>query len=197
MKKTLSAILAISAVSSALVGCGVPKPHASTNTITTRAKTEVTETDKNSGAIEVEPEKEVRLGQSRPIFGVRRRMRSLAGEYSAEYVHSDRDKQKDDTLSYSLTLRDDNTYDMTVVTDGVKAVHYGNWYLHSGGGLTLYYDEPLDSTAHNVYVSDCLYGEVLENGKIMVFENGNVIVLARNDDYRIMLPRLYLPIKTA
>ena len=43
----------------------------------------------------------------------------------------------------------------------------------------MYYDEPIDPSAHNVYVSDYLYGELLPHGKIMIYDNCNVIVLAK------------------
>lgn len=182
MKKVLYFILLCSAVAVFLAGCGVPKPRATG--IVPRTKTENTD-NPNKRTVEVEIDKNndvdraPRLGDIMPIFGVRRRLPNFAGDYSVEYVHAPRDKQKDDTLQYSLTLRDDNTYDMTVVTDGVQANHYGNWYMRSGASIILYYDEPIEDAAHNVFVSDCMFGEILPQGKIMIFDDGNVIVLSK------------------
>lgn len=111
----------------------------------------------------------------------------ISGSYSVEYVHYPRGEEKDDTLAYSLTLSGDNTYVMSVVTDGVNAEHYGRWYV-TGGSVLLFFDEPLLSdTPHHVFVGDSMYLELVAGGKLMVFENGKTIVLSReiNDDVMI------------
>lgn len=105
--------------------------------------------------------------------------RSPSGVYTVEYIHSPRDNKPDDTLDYKLELNADNTFTLTATANGVTADHYGHWYARRGGELTMYYDEPIDPSAHNVYVSDCLYGELLPHGKIMIYDNCNVIVLAK------------------
>lgn len=182
MKKLLFFALICTAVAVILSGCGAPKPRAVN--VMPRTKTENTETpSKRTVEIEIDKnnDKDVRLGEVLPIVGVRRRIHNPAGEYTVEYVHYPREAQKDETLNYSLTLNSDNTYSLTVVTDGVQANHFGNWYLRSGGSLVLYYDEPIDKTAHNVFVSDCMYGEMLPHGKIMIYDNCNVIVLSKTD----------------
>ncbi len=175
MKKAIVSILAVSAAATALVGCGAPKPQAaSVQKPQEPAHTEQrTRSDDNVGV------RGGRLGDLSPIFGVRRRL-SIAGEYTVEYVHKQRDAATDDTLDYSLSLRDDHTYEMRVVAKGVKSDHYGNWYVHDGGGLTLFFDEPIESPAHNEYVTDCMYAELLPQGKIMIYDGGNTIVLSRN-----------------
>ncbi len=187
MKKSAIAVLAVSTAAAVLSGCGAPKPKTAPSPNPT-TKTETVQKQRYDDS-RIDVLRDFRLGSLVPIFGVRRRMPdSLAGEYTVEYVHRHRDVEKDDTLDYSLTLREDNTYDMRVVTNGVKAEHYGNWYVHSGGGMTLYFDEPIDKPAHNVYVSDSMYAELLPYGKIMIYDGGNTIVMSRGNGVPMPLP---------
>ena len=99
--------------------------------------------------------------------------------YTVEYIDSTLDDQPDDTLDSRRTLNGDNTFTLTATAKGVTAEHYGHWYAHHGCEVTMYYDEPLDQSAHNVYVSDYMYAELLPHGKIMLYDNCNVVVLAR------------------
>ena len=99
-----------------------------------------------------------------------------------EYVHTPRGEERDETLDYKLTLNDDNTYTLSVTTDGVNAEHSGRWYMHRDGNIVMYYDEPIDKPAHNVYISDTMYAESLPQGKLMIYDSCNVIVLARQGD---------------
>ena len=114
-----------------------------------------------------------------PIPGVRRHVHpTLFGSYAVEYVHTPYHVQKDDTLDVTLELRQDNTYDMSVTVSGVKSSHYGHWY-EKNSGITLYFDEPIDPPAHNEYVSDCAYIEVLPHGKMRLYEGGSTIILSK------------------
>lgn len=118
-----------------------------------------------------------------PISGVRRRFRpNRSGTYTVEYIHTPYGVDKDETLDYKLTLTTDNTYTMTVVSGGVTAVHSGHWYERRGGSITIYYDEPMDDQQHNIYVSDSMYGELLPQDKIMIYDNNHTVVLAKQDD---------------
>lgn len=113
------------------------------------------------------------------ISGVRRKfMSEYIGTYTVEYIHVPYGVDRDDTLDFNLTLNDDNTFTMKVVSEGVEAEHYGRWYARRHQ-ITMYYDEPIDPTKHNVYVADSMYGELLPDGKIMVYENCHTIVLSR------------------
>lgn len=103
-----------------------------------------------------------------------------SGNYSVEYIHTPYGVDRDDTLDFKMELRDDNTFDMTVVSEGVSVEHNGHWYAHRGS-ITLYYDEQIEPPAHNVYVADSMYCELLPHGKLMVYENGHTVVLARED----------------
>jgi len=183
MKKSVPILAALCAVTAAaLTGCGSPEPKSVDNSART-SDTVVTEKPHSRRDIV-----EIEIGGfsdgvcKLPISGIRRRFNAepdFSGTYTVEYVHRPRDEQPDETLDYRLELKNDNTYGMTVTADGVTAEHYGHWYAHRGGDIIMYYDEPLDPTAHNVYVSDSMYGEILPHGKIMIYDNCNVIVLAR------------------
>lgn len=115
--------------------------------------------------------------QPRP--GVRRRfLPSLGGSYTLEYVHTPFGIDKDETLDYKLQLSDDNTFTMQVVTDGVSVDHTGHWYARRDE-VMLYYDEQIDQPAHNEYVADSMYCDVLPQNKLMIYDNCRVIVLSR------------------
>ncbi len=182
MKKTLSALTAIALSAIVLAGCN-PAPKAEEITpppaprpVDREQKIEIDFEGIRSEDIE-------NILNKLPISGVRREFKcNPYGVYTVEYVHSPRDGQKDETLDYKLELRDDNTFDLFVTANGVQASHYGHWYMHRGGNITMYYDEPIDPTAHNIYVSDSLYGEMLCGGKIMIYENCNVVVLSRETE---------------
>ncbi len=103
-----------------------------------------------------------------------------SGTYVVEYVHVPYGVDKDETLDYKLTLNNDNTYTMTVVSEGITAEHYGHWYERHGS-INIYYDEPMDDQQHNIYISDSLYGEMLPYGKIMIYDKSHTIVLAKQN----------------
>lgn len=111
----------------------------------------------------------------------RRSPYDLSGSYTVEYVHYSAGAEKDDTLDYRLDLSNDNTYTMSVVTDGIKAEHYGRWYV-TGSNVALFFDEPIVEPPHNVFVGDSMYLELIPGGKMMVFEGSKVIVLARDSN---------------
>ena len=103
---------------------------------------------------------------------------SLGGSYTLEYVHTPFGIDKDETLDYKLQLSDDNTFTMQVVTDGVSVDHTGHWYARRDE-VMLYYDEQIDRPAHNEYVADSMYCDVLPQNKLMIYDNCRVIVLSR------------------
>ena len=196
MKKliAISAILALSA--SALCACS-PKPNPKDREAP--PQTRLVESGTPSGvpqgrSIENTPSGRSSDGATKPSFpGVRRRLAigimPESGSYSMEYVHFPISEDRDESLDYSLELRDDNTFTFNVVTNKISATHEGHWYGKHGGNIVLFYDEPIDETAHNVYVSDCMYCEYLPNGKIMIYDNCNIIVLSREDITQDDLPQ--------
>lgn len=115
-----------------------------------------------------------------PIYGTRRHFRNIAGEYSVEYVHVPFGVDNDDTLSYDIALNPDNTYSMTVISGGVTSNHQGRWY-ENYGGITFYFDERIDPPAHNEYIADNLFAELLPHSKLMIYDSGRTIVLSRRE----------------
>ena len=103
------------------------------------------------------------------------------GTYTVEYIHTPYGVDKDETLDYRLTLKDDNTYELTVVSDGVTAVHNGHWYERNKE-ITMFYDEQIQDQPHNVYVGDRLFANVLPKGKIMIYDDCYTIVLAKQPE---------------
>ncbi|MCH5165771.1 MAG: hypothetical protein J1G01_05160 [Clostridiales bacterium] len=122
------------------------------------------------------------LGSTRraPISGVRRRFnQDHTGTYTVEYIHAPYGVERDETIDYTLLLNEDNTFKLNVVTNGVAAEHYGHWY-NRRNEIMMFYDEPTEQTAHNVYVADSMYGELLPQGKILIYDNCHTIILSRN-----------------
>lgn len=204
MKKTLALVAACALTAAAACGCA-SKTSAQEARPLPRSTPEITQkTPERTGVIEIDlggifdlaPQQLESAALTRRTF-----LRSPAGEYTVEYVHYPRGEERDDTLDYKLTLNDDNTYTLSVTTDGVNAEHSGRWYMHRDGNIVMYYDEPIDTPAHNVYVGDAMYAESLPQGKLMIYDKCNVIVLARQgentSDYEITtdggnrLARLY------
>lgn len=204
MKKTLALVAACALAAAAACGCGSkaptearPLPRNATPEITQKAPD-------RSGVIEIDLGGIFDRAPQHEDASLTRRTfrRSPAGEYTVEYVHTPRGEERDETLDYKLTLNDDNTYTLSVTTNGVNAEHSGRWYMHRDGNIVMYYDEPIDTPAHNVYISDTMYAESLPQGKLMIYDRCNVIVLARQGgdnaaDYEIttdgnnMFARLY------
>lgn len=103
------------------------------------------------------------------------------GTYTVEYIHTPYGVDKDETLDYRLTLKDDNTYELTVVSDGVTAVHNGHWYERNHE-ITMFYDEQMQEQPHNVYVGDRMFANVLPKGKIMIYDDCYTIVLSKQTE---------------
>ena len=122
-----------------------------------------------------------------PISGVRRHfIPDQSGNYTVEYIHTPYGIDKDETLDYNLSLNNDNTFELTVVSNGVTANHSGRWYERRGQ-LMLFYDEEIKQQPHNVYVADSMYCELLPHGKVMFYDNCYTIVLTKQqNEYEIM-----------
>ena len=122
-----------------------------------------------------------------PISGVRRHfVPDQSGNYTVEYIHTPYGMDKDETLDYKLSLNNDNTFELTVVSDGVTAEHNGRWYERRNQ-IILFYDEEIDPPQHNVYVADSMYAELLPKGKIMIYDNCYTIVLSKQqNEYETM-----------
>lgn len=187
MNKTIAIIAATLSPVALLFGCDRPSPSAELVTaqndtaVETKAETETETNDKEvQSRIEIVWDNENGFfGRASGLPGVRRRFApDRSGTYTVEYIHAPYGTEKDDTLDYKLTLNSDNTYTLSVVSEGVRAEHYGHWYERRGN-INIYYDEPMEDMQHNIYVSDSLYGELLEGGKIMIFDNCHTIVLAK------------------
>lgn len=119
------------------------------------------------------------------ISGVRiHKTQSLVGKYYSEYIHSPIAYACESSVRYDLDLKEDNTFEMKVAANNVDYGFYGHWYSKNDQ-ITLYYDSsdnPLarELPGHSSY--DCTYGEVYPQGKIMFYENGGIIVMARVAD---------------
>ena len=115
------------------------------------------------------------------LSGVRKHFRpNHSGKYTVEYIHTPYGIDNDETLDYNLTLNDDNTFELTVVSNGVTAEHSGRWYERRKE-IIMFYDEEIDTPQHNVYVSDSMFGDLLPQGKIMIYDNCCTIVLSRQN----------------
>ncbi len=106
---------------------------------------------------------------------------SLAGKYYSEYIHSPISFACESSMRYDLDLKEDNTFEMNITSDNTNFKFTGHWYSKHDQ-ITLYYDSsdnPLarDLPGHTSY--DCTYGEVYPQGKIMLYENSGIIVMAR------------------
>ena len=192
MKKRLLAISACALLPAMLIACS-PAPKTAANHVqdTPTRQTPVSEENsarssesgRNVYIIAGEGLREFVMGgtEKLPRSGVTRKLLpSLDGSYSVEYIHTPYGVDKDDTLDYKLELSDDNTFTMHVVTNGVTADHSGHWYVRHDN-MTLFYDEEIDPTAHNYFVSDSMYCEILPQNKLMIYDDCRVIVLSRND----------------
>lgn len=113
------------------------------------------------------------------VPGVRHpHMREITGSYSVEYIHTPYGAERDNTLDFDLALDADNTFTLDVTSSGIHASHYGHYYVRRDE-IILFYDEPIEQPAHNVYVADSMYGEILGGDKIMFYENCHTIVLSK------------------
>lgn len=185
MNKIIKLITALALSSATLCGCSSGAPSDINYDIPSapngaRATEEFRPSERHELIIEIEGVPDAPDGFSKPpVSGVRRRFNeSREGVYTVEYVHYPQGAEKDDTLDYRLELRADNTFDFAVTTDGVSVTHYGHWYARRDE-IMLFYDEPIEDTAHNVYICDSMYGDMISQGKIMIYDNCNIIVLSR------------------
>ncbi len=127
-----------------------------------------------------------------PTFGVSRRKSALSGgfriirgpigEYTTEYVHISQSDLGGEKPNYSLNLKDDNTFTFHAEVNGVNSDHYGNWYLKYDDSIILFYDEPVETPPHNVFIGDCMFMELLPQGKIMFYDDCATIVLSKKAD---------------
>lgn len=183
MKKLPTLIAACALSATVLGGCAahspkyVPARIPERSPTTERVPEEPITDPKISGKSDI-GESEFRT-EKLPIDGVIRRLaKSAVGVYTVEYIHTPNYIDKDETLDYRLRLNDDHTFDMIVVSDGVQADHFGHWYKRHDE-IMMFYDESTDPTAHNVYVADSMYGDMISSDRIMIYDNGYIIVLVR------------------
>lgn len=198
MKKILTLTLATTVAAAALTGCGssnglsrsvisrLNEERLAGQTEQTEKPTDSTDVPDENRKIHITIEGDEldgfygKFGKRSPISGITRHFRpTLEGRYTVEYVHTPYGEQKDETLDYDLTINDDNTYTLTVVSNGVSASHSGRWYERSRT-ITFFYDEQIEQPPHNYYVGDSLYCEILPKGKLMLFDNCRTIVLSRD-----------------
>ena len=198
MKKALTLTVTALIAASAMCGCSksatarsavqLPEPRSTQQTQTQNENQDATDNNTDNGRIEITLDGnkiDGFVGQIRtkpPLSGVRRHyVPDRSGTYTVEYIHTPYGIDKDETLDYTLTLNDDNTFTMTVVSDGVTAEHSGRWYERRKE-IMLFYDEEIEQPPHNVYVSDSMFGDILPKGKIMIYDNCYTIVLSQSID---------------
>ncbi|MDE5592993.1 MAG: hypothetical protein K2I75_03570 [Clostridiales bacterium] len=198
MKKALTFTVTALIAASAMCGCSksatassavqLPESRSTQQTQTQQENQEVTDNTSDNKRIEITLDGnkiDGFVGQIRTrsaLSGVRRHfIPDRSGTYTVEYIHVPYGIDKDETLDYKLTLNDDNTFTMTVVSDGVTAEHSGRWYERRKE-IMLFYDEQIEQPPHNVYVSDSMFGDLLPKGKIMIYDNCYTIVLSQSAD---------------
>ncbi len=198
MKKALTLTATALIAASAMCGCSksatvgsavrLPEPRGTQQTQTQQENQDVTDNNTDEKRLEITLDGNKtdgfvgRIRARAPISGVRRHfVPNRSGTYTVEYIHTPYGIDKDETLDYKLTLNDDNTFSMTVVSDGVTAEHSGRWYERRKE-IMLFYDEQIEQPPHNVYVSDSMFGDLLPKGKIMIYDNCYTIVLSQNND---------------
>ncbi|MDE6293367.1 MAG: hypothetical protein K2L88_01945 [Clostridiales bacterium] len=188
MKKVVTLTVTALLATTALCGCG-KTPTAQTAQppeplqLQTKQQTEVKQEPENNTEITLDGNKTdgfhgeaIKKGV---LSGVRRHFRpDHSGSYTVEYIHTPYGIDEDETLDYRLTLNDDNTFSLTVVSNGVTAEHSGRWYERRKE-IIMFYDEEIDPPQHNVYIADSMYGDILPKGKIMIYDNCCTIVLSR------------------
>ncbi len=180
MKKILLSAIAALIAPTLLTGCAPSSPDLSMPT----DSTENIRSEQNQPPIKPE-ETAPSFGFSRyksALPGGFRLSRGPIGEYSTEYVHISQTENSGEKPNYSLNLKDDNTFTFQAEVNGVVSDHYGNWYLKYDDSIVLFYDEPVDTPPHNVFVGDCMFMELLPHGKIMFYDDCATIVLSKNTD---------------
>ena len=177
MKKAILLLLTAATAATVLTGCSPNTPDLSMPT-DDRARTQVHEvapepTTKATPSINLTFHKSALPGGFRRLY-------DRTGVYTTEYIHFSPFDKPETMPNYSLELKDDGTYSFHADVNGVQSEHYGNYYFKHGG-LILFYDEPMDTPAHNVYVADSIYMEMLPQGKIMFYDECGTIVLSKPD----------------
>lgn len=203
MKKSIACILCALVCASCLTACGnsaepqpqnvriAPPPVSDSQTEPDRDISNDTDEQQKRKPIQPRAEIEITIdGREadgirdfvRPdLRGVRRFFENtLEGVYTVEYIHAPYGVDRDETLDYRIEINSDNTFSMTVVSEGVKADHTGRWYARRES-ITFFYDEQIDPPAHNVYVADSMYAEILPHGKLMIYDNCHTLVLSKTD----------------
>lgn len=198
MKKAITLTATALIAASAMCGCSksattasavrLPEPRSTQQTQTQQENQDVTDNSTDERRLEITLDGNKtdgfvgRIRARAPISGVRRHfVPNRSGTYTVEYIHAPYGIDKDETLDYKLTLNDDNTFTMTVISDGVTAEHSGRWYERRKE-IMLFYDEQIEQPPHNVYVSDSMFGDLLPKGKIMIYDNCYTIVLSQSTD---------------
>lgn len=198
MKKALTLTVTAIIAASAMCGCSksattasavrLPESRGTQQTQSQQENQDVTDNSADNKRIEITLDGNKTdgfVGQIRTksaLSGVRRHfIPNRSGTYTVEYIHTPYGIDKDETLDYKLTLNGDNTFTMTVVSDGVTAEHSGRWYERRKE-IMLFYDEKIEQPPHNVYVSDSMFGDLLPKGKIMIYDNCYTIVLSQSSD---------------
>lgn len=122
------------------------------------------------------------IARKMQIFGVKRIFeQNHLGTYTVDYVRYPKQSDIDETLNYVLTLNENDLFDFMVTVNGITSTHYGHYYIHRGGSIVLFYDEKIEDSAHNVFICDSLYAELLPNGKIMFYDDCKTIVLSKEE----------------
>lgn len=171
-KKALTA-LSVAAAAVFLIGCTAPTSNIeqAQQAPETRIQTEAADTPTPIPA--PNPPPLVKFN----ISGVRRHYeKSLAGEYSVEYIHC---AKGNIDLDCKLTVNDDNSYEMSFIKDGDTVEHSGKWYSRRGN-VTFFFDEPKPTYVPEVYYPDSISADILDRGKLMMYDGCCIIVLSQN-----------------
>ncbi|MCH5351163.1 MAG: hypothetical protein J1F39_04260 [Clostridiales bacterium] len=177
MKKTALILLPLAAVA-ILSGCGQPN-NAKRPSDATPPQNKSVEYQRDESQIPVplpfpDPKPRVKIN----ISGVRRHfIKSLAGNYSVEYIHSAGDNVN---LDCKLTVNEDNTYEMSFSKNGSTVEHSGKWYSRHGN-VTFFFDEEKPTYIPEVYYPDSMSADVIDGGKLMLYDGCCVIVLSQEN----------------
>ncbi len=171
MKKT-ALILSLIVPAIALAGCG-KTPIAETADRSPHRPNTRSQTNETV----VEPPQQYNICFGFP--GVRRHFcGSLAGVYTVEYIHY---ATKDGALDCKLTINEDNSYTMSFTKNGTTVDHNGKCYgCHDS--VTFFFDEEKPTYVPEVYYPDSIGASIIDGGKLMMYEGGNVIVLSRAEN---------------
>lgn len=184
MKRQIAILLGVALLPAILTGCGKQSNERHSAQSQEQTVTEITENENTEerGGIGIPIDRlfpNSVLRTQPPFPGVRRRIEfDRSGVYTVEYIHTPYGVDSDDTLDYKLELSDNNTYTMEVTANGVTAAHNGKWY-NKRDTLMLFFDEPIDQPTHNTFVADCMYCEIIPQGKLLIYDNCYTIILSK------------------